>query len=114
MQVRPSCFFPACFVRPVAASQAMTRIMSMKPPALLLLTVCSLVLTGCARNYTLTLNSGSRITTKGKPKLEHGYYVFKDSQGKPGSVPAGRVRELSPSNMTSSRVNSGYSAEPIK
>jgi len=86
----------------------------MKSTALLLLMVCALVFTGCARNYTITLSSGSRITTKGKPKLQHGYYVYKDYQGKPGSVPAGRVREVSPSNMTSSRVNSGYSAEPIK
>lgn len=86
----------------------------MKSTALLLLCVCLLSLAGCARNYTITLNSGSRITTKGKPKLEKGYYVFKDYQGKPGSVPAGRVREVSPSNMTSSRVNSGFSAEPMK
>lgn len=92
----------------------MTRILSMKSTALLLLTVCALFLTGCARNYTITLNSGNRITTKGKPKLEHGHYVFKDYKGQPGSVPAGRVREVSPSNMASSRVSSGYSAEPMK
>lgn len=92
----------------------MNRILSMKATVLLLLTVCALVLTSCARNYTITLNSGNRITTKGKPKLERGYYVFKDSQGQPGSVPLGRVREVSPSNMRSSRVSSGYSAEPMK
>lgn len=114
MQIRPSCFFPACFVRPIAPSQAMTRILSMKSNTLLLLTVGALLLTGCARSYTITLNSGNRITTQGKPKLQHGHYVFKDFKGQPGSVPAGRVREVSPSNMTSSRVSSGYSAEPVK
>lgn len=92
----------------------MNRILSMKATVLLLLTVCALLVSGCARNYTITLNSGNRITTKGKPKLERGYYVFKDFQGQPGSIPAGRVREVSPSNMVSSRVNSGYSAEPVK
>lgn len=86
----------------------------MKAPVLLLLTVGALALTGCVRNYTITLNSGNRITTKGKPKMERGYYVFKDSKGQLGSVPAGRVREVSPSNMASSRVSSGYSAEPMK
>lgn len=86
----------------------------MKSIVLAMLTVCALGFTGCARNYTITLNSGNRITTKGKPRQERGYYVFKDSQGQPGSVPVGRVREVSPSNMTSSRVSSGYSAEPMK
>ena len=92
----------------------MTRSLYMKTNCLLLLAGCALFFAGCARGYTITLNSGNRITTKGKPKLEHGYYVFKDYQGKPGSIPAGRVREVSPSNMASSRVNSGYSAEPVK
>lgn len=92
----------------------MNRILSMKATILLLLMVGALVFTGCARNYTITLTSGNRITTKGKPREERGYYVYKDSQGQPGSVPIGRVREVSPSNMASSRVNSGYSAEPMK
>ena len=83
-------------------------------PAILLLTLCALTLMGCARHYTITLNSGNRITTQGKPKLERGYYVYKDMKGQIGSMPAGRVREVAPSNMTSSRTSSGYSAEPMK
>lgn len=73
-----------------------------------------LLLTGCARHYTIVLNSGNRITTLGKPRLQNGSYVFKDAKGQPGSVPAGRVQEVTPSNMTSSRVNSGFSAAPTK
>jgi hypothetical protein len=86
----------------------------MKKTLLLLLLTAILPLAGCARKYTITLNSGNRITTNGKPKLEHGYYVYTDTTGKRGSIPYGRVREVSPSNMASSRVSSGYSAEPMK
>jgi len=74
----------------------------------------ALLLTGCARHYTITLNSGNRITTFGKPRLENGSYVFKDAKGQVGRVPAGRVREVAPSNMTTSRVDSGFSAAPTK
>jgi hypothetical protein len=73
-----------------------------------------LLLAGCTRHYTITLNSGSRISTLGKPRLQNGTYVFKDVKGQPGSIPAGRVKEVTPSNMTSSRVNSGFSASPTQ
>lgn len=92
----------------------MTRILPMKITALLVLTLGAVLLAGCARSYTLTLNSGNRITTRGKPKLENGFYVYKDATGQTGAVPVGRVREVSPTSMTSSRVTSGYSAEPTK
>jgi hypothetical protein len=83
-------------------------------PLLTLTLLATLLLAGCARHYTITLNSGNRITTLGKPRLENGSYVFKDAKGQTSSVPAGRVREVAPSNMTTSRVNSGYSAAPTK
>lgn len=65
-------------------------------PILLLLSV---LLTGCARHYVITMNNGSRVTTQGKPKLQGGNYVFKDAKGQPGQVPAGRVREIAPASM---------------
>ncbi|MSU57935.1 MAG: YgdI/YgdR family lipoprotein [Pedosphaera sp.] len=72
------------------------------------------LLTGCASRYTITLNNGNRITATSKPKLQNGNYVFKDMKGQVGYIPAGRVREVSPANMSSSRMSSGYSAEPVK
>ena len=47
----------------------------------------------------MTLNNGGRITTSGKPRLENGVYYFKDAQGHPGKMPAGRVRELAPASL---------------
>ena len=66
-------------------------------PVLLLLAV---LLTGCARNYVITMSNGARITTKGKPKLQNGSYVFKDASGQPAQVSAGRVREIAPASMS--------------
>jgi len=65
-------------------------------PVLLLLVV---LVTGCARNYVITLNNGARMTAKGKPKLQNGSYVFKDATGQPARVSAGRVREIAPASM---------------
>lgn len=81
----------------------------------LLLVVIGLVLfPGCARHYAVTLTNGSRITAVGKPHLEGANYVFKDAKGQPVYVPAGRVREIAPSSMASSRLDSGFKAEPRK
>ena len=76
--------------------------------------LAALLLTGCARHYTMTLSNGNRITTLGKPKLQNGTYIFKDAKGQPGAVPAGRVQEVSPANMSSSRTSSGFKAEPTR
>ena len=64
-----------------------------------LLCVACLALCGCANYYVLTLTNGVRLTTKGKPKLQNGRYYFKDLEGKPGVVPALRVREMGPASM---------------
>ena len=73
-----------------------TVIMNRILPALLLL---PLLLTGCARNYVITMNNGSRVTTRSKPKLQDGSYVFKDAKGQPAQVSAARVREIAPASM---------------
>ena len=65
-------------------------------PALVLLAV---LLTGCARNYVITMNNGARVTAKSKPKLQGAYYVFKDAKGEPTQISAGRVREIAPASM---------------
>ena len=66
----------------------------------LVLLLAPLLLAGCAQRYVMTLNNGAHITTKGKPTLTGGVYVFKDLQGQEGRVPAGRVTEISPASMT--------------
>ncbi len=68
----------------------------------LLPTLCLLavLITGCARNYVITMNNGVRITTSGKPKLQGSNYVFKDAKGQPAQVSAGRVREIAPASMS--------------
>lgn len=87
----------------------------MKSPLLLASLLAAILVAGCAsRHYTITLNNGNRITTQGKPRLDHGNYIFKDTKGQLQSVASGRVREVAPANMTSSRINSGFSASPTK
>jgi hypothetical protein len=63
------------------------------------LSICAFLMTGCAHPYVLKMQNGTRITTSTKPKLEHGYYVFKDSQGRPMQVLPGRIREIEPASM---------------
>ena len=74
----------------------------------------TLLLTGCASRYNITLNSGNSITAYSKPRLEGGHYVYKDAKGQDTYVMAGRVREIAPRGMSTPRLNSGYSAEPTK
>lgn len=67
-----------------------------------LIFLASLVfLTGCARTYVITLNNRERISTRGKPRLVQGFYVFKDMSGRNTSVQAIAVHEIAPSSMAS-------------
>ena len=57
------------------------------------------VLSGCSHNYTVTLSNGARVGASSKPKLEGGYYHFKDINGRETVVPEVRVREIAPASM---------------
>jgi len=65
----------------------------------LLLAVACAMLSGCASQYVITLHNGRQIMAASKPHLKQGTYVFKDAEGKPASVSAGRVREVAPASM---------------
>jgi hypothetical protein len=56
-------------------------------------------LSGCAHQYVIKLNNGAKVSTQGKPKLEHGYYVYKDANGQPRSISQGRVVEIDRSSL---------------
>ena len=71
------------------------------------------VMSGCAQHYTITLNTGGQITTHGKPRLDHGYYYYKDAQGRKAFVPSGRVREIAPTSMAKEE-NAPLKARPVK
>jgi hypothetical protein len=68
-----------------------------------------LVLSGCARGYVVTLNDGERIQTFNKPRLERGFYYYKDASGQDAPpVFSGRVREIAPASMASPDPNSAF------
>jgi len=85
----------------------------MKRLPLLLLIGCAL-LAGCASRYAITLTNGNRLNAVGKPRLEGGSYVFKDTKGQTIYLPAGRVREVAPASMAGSRMQSGVKTVPSK
>ena len=60
----------------------------------LLLSVLMGLLTGCALHYDMTLQNGDVIRAKTKPKLDHGFYVYKDLAGKEREINAMRIRQI--------------------
>lgn len=70
--------------------------MGMKVSAAAAFLLGLLLLSGCARRYTVTLTNGNTITAHSKPRLVAGgsAFVFKDRTGKPMSVPAGKISEI--------------------
>ncbi|HEY2081912.1 MAG TPA: YgdI/YgdR family lipoprotein [Verrucomicrobiae bacterium] len=79
----------------------------MKP--LLLLALACLMMSGCSSTYVLTLNNGERIRTNGKPRLEKGFYYFKDVSGHDAApVFSGRVKEIAPASMASPDASSAF------
>jgi Bacterial protein of unknown function (DUF903) len=57
---------------------------------------------GCARHYVITLNNGTQLSTRGKPHLEGGYYVYTDILGRKTWISSGRVSEVAPASMMGS------------
>ncbi len=52
------------------------------------------LLAGCRTRYDVTLNSGSVIIARSKPRLKGSYYVFKDGAGREVELHAFRVRQI--------------------
>lgn len=68
-----------------------------------------LLLSGCARDYVLTLSSGEHIHAASKPKLVNGFYYYKDASGRDGRpVFSGSVSEIAPASMASGNPTAGF------
>jgi hypothetical protein len=76
---------------------------------LLLALACVLLTSGCAHTYVLTLSNGERIRTSGKPRLDRGFYYFKDASGHEAPpVFSGHVTEIAPASMASPDPSSTF------
>ena len=102
---------PVDHARPAKAGISNNRFM--RGAGRLLLLSGLLILSGCARDYVLTLTNGSRVTAINKPRLKNGYYIFKDAQGRPSYVPSGRVTVIEPASMARSD-RPDFGSEPSK
>jgi len=62
------------------------------------------LLSGCARNFNITTNSGRVITAKGKPEYdkERSAFRFRDVNGVTRYIPADSVRQIAPAPGDSS------------
>ena len=58
-----------------------------------------LLLCGCANQYVMTLNNGTKLTTASKPVLKNGRYHYKDSAGHENVVSEVRVRQIEPASV---------------
>jgi len=67
---------------------------------LILLALLVAVCGGCRSTYVITLNNGSQITSKGKPKYDSdkGTVFYTDAAGQPQKLSITRVREIRPQN----------------
>jgi hypothetical protein len=67
--------------------------------SLFLLLAGLLFFAGCAQNYVIVRSDFSRLYLNNKPKYRDGFYYFKDANGQPDRISAGRVREVAPASM---------------
>ena len=72
------------------------------------------LLTGCARNYVITLSSGTQIGTQGKPVLKGGSYYYKDATGAAKSVSVGRVSQIETASSAARGSKAGFINSPSK
>jgi len=93
--------------RPVSVikEEAMKTFFSLLLPGLLLLT-------GCARNYVVTLTNGTQLGAQGKPHLQGGSYHFKDARGQESSVAAGSVSQIEPASRAGRKKDSDFISSP--
>src|SRR3954469_5410900 len=61
--------------------------------------LCLLLLAGCASQYVITLNNGTKLTTASKPVLKNGRYHYKDGAGHENVVSEVRVRQIEPASV---------------
>ena len=64
----------------------------MKP--ILLLSLAAILLAGCQSTYLITLNSGTKLVSPGKPKLVGGNYVYKDAKGQEVKISSSKVKTI--------------------
>ena len=72
------------------------------------------LLTGCARNYVVTLNNGTQLGARTKPQLKDGAYYFKDATGHDTTVAAGRVSQIESAGIASRNKKSGFLDSPSR
>lgn len=72
------------------------------------------LLTGCARHYVVTLNNGTQVGAKDKPRLQDGAYHFKDANGQDASIAAGRVSQIEPASSAARNKKAGFLDSPSK
>jgi hypothetical protein len=81
-------------------------------PFIYSLAFAALLTTGCSHQYVVRMTNGSRITTSSKPKLDRGYYTFKDAKGNQQRVQAGRIKEIAPADMATDERSKFKTASP--
>ena len=62
--------------------------------SILLLSLATVLLAGCHSSYVITLNSGTKLSSLGKPKLVGGMYFYKDANGQDVQISSSRIKSI--------------------